>query len=93
MRKLETESLSKAKLVYQGVFGFIYDFPKYGTQPIWKYVNSDNQHLYTNNSKEVGVIIDGKIGKNNWKSEGVLGYAYKISQTQILVNRPDIMVP
>jgi hypothetical protein len=66
-----------------GVHGYQYEFtsfslftnPHQGLLPVYRYYHSGhNDHFYTTNIGEIGVIKAGQTGNFGYKCEGIIGY-------------------
>jgi hypothetical protein len=61
----------------EGVLGYISPVQTPGTVPVYRYFKAGtNDHLYTSNVSEIGVVVNGATGNHGYTCEGVLGYAF-----------------
>jgi hypothetical protein len=61
----------------EGVLGYISPVQSPGTVPVYRYYKgAANDHFYTTNVSEIGVVVTGATGTHGYVCEGVLGYAF-----------------
>ena len=63
----------------EGTLGYVYRTKQPGTCPLYRYYRPD-QHFYTVNPCEIGVVRPGVTGVNSFKLEGIAAYVYTTFQ-------------
>lgn len=62
---------------YEGIQCYIYSSPVYDTVPLYRYwKGSVSDHFYTTNTNEIGTTIIGRVGRHEYKCEGIVGFCF-----------------
>ena len=59
----------------EGIAGYCFPARVHGSKPLYRYWNG-RDHFYTTNSHEIGTTVPGRVGRFNYRSEGVACYVF-----------------